>query len=181
MATRKSLSKSARFGVFKRDGFRCMYCGAHPPTVILHVDHIHPVAEGGTNDIDNLITACEPCNLGKGARLLSEVPVSLADRAESIREQEDQLKGYNRALEERRARLENEAWGVSDIWVAEHGAKDMTRDKMRSIRSFLERLHASEVTDAMEKACERIDDAEASFKYFCGICWNTIRAAEARE
>lgn len=26
---RKSISKKLRFDVFKRDGFKCQYCGAH--------------------------------------------------------------------------------------------------------------------------------------------------------
>lgn len=39
MAERKSLSKKTRFEVFKRDSFECQYCGAHPPSTILHVDH----------------------------------------------------------------------------------------------------------------------------------------------
>ena len=68
MTERKPIKKSVRFEVFKRDGFVCQYCGAHPPAVILHIDHIHPVAEGGTDDFDNLITACEPCNLDQEAR-----------------------------------------------------------------------------------------------------------------
>jgi 5-methylcytosine-specific restriction endonuclease McrA len=33
-----------------------------------HVDHIVPLALGGTNDRKNLQIACEPCNLSKGAR-----------------------------------------------------------------------------------------------------------------
>lgn len=44
---RKAISKKTRFEVFKRDRFTCQYCGATPPGVLLHIDHIHPVAEGG--------------------------------------------------------------------------------------------------------------------------------------
>lgn len=71
MAERKPLSKSLRFEVFKRDSFTCQYCGAKAPDVILEVDHINPVAEGGTNDILNLITCCRDCNRGKGKRTLN--------------------------------------------------------------------------------------------------------------
>src|ERR1043166_5770992 len=91
---RKALSKKTRFDTFKRDGFRCQYCGAHPPGVLLHVDHVVAVAGGGTNDIDNLVTACEPCNLGKGARSLQVVPQSLAEKAAAVAEREEQLLGY---------------------------------------------------------------------------------------
>lgn len=43
--TRKPISKKLRFEVFKRDGFRCAYCGKFPPAVILEVDHIEPIME----------------------------------------------------------------------------------------------------------------------------------------
>lgn len=33
-----------------------------------HVDHIVPLARGGTNNRDNIQITCEPCNLAKGAR-----------------------------------------------------------------------------------------------------------------
>lgn len=72
MAVRKAISKKLRFEVFKRDGFKCQYCGKSAPDVILHVDHIDPVANGGSADILNLITSCEACNLGKGARTLDD-------------------------------------------------------------------------------------------------------------
>lgn len=69
---RKKLSKKLRFEVFKRDCFTCQYCGKKAPDVVLHVDHIKPVSKGGKNDILNLITSCYSCNLGKGARELSD-------------------------------------------------------------------------------------------------------------
>lgn len=55
-----------RFEVFKRDGFICQYCGRRPPEVILEADHIVPKSKGGTDIIENLITACYECNRGKG-------------------------------------------------------------------------------------------------------------------
>lgn len=72
MAKRKAIGKKLRFEVFKRDGFKCQYCGKSAPDVILHVDHVDPVANGGDADILNLITSCAACNLGKGARTLDD-------------------------------------------------------------------------------------------------------------
>lgn len=66
MSDRKPIPKSVRFRVLQRDGFRCRYCGATPPDVVLHLDHVLAVARGGGNEEDNLITACLPCNIGKG-------------------------------------------------------------------------------------------------------------------
>ena len=72
MADRKPLSKKTRFEVFKRDKFTCQYCGKSAPDVVLEVDHIKPVAEGGTNDMVNLVTSCFDCNRGKGKTLLAD-------------------------------------------------------------------------------------------------------------
>lgn len=55
-----------RFNVLKRDMFTCVYCGGKPPNVLLHVDHLVPVSDGGLNEIDNLVAACSECNSGKG-------------------------------------------------------------------------------------------------------------------
>lgn len=92
--TRKSLSKKTRFEVFKRDSFKCQYCGESSPDVVLEVDHIEPVSKGGTNDITNLITSCFDCNRGKGATKLSDDNV--------IKKQNKQLEELN----ERRTQLE---------------------------------------------------------------------------
>jgi hypothetical protein len=69
---RKPIGKKLRFAVFHRDGFTCQYCGASAPDVVLHCDHIHPVAKGGKNHLENLITACVDCNSGKGAQRLED-------------------------------------------------------------------------------------------------------------
>lgn len=65
-----------RFEVFKRDDFTCQYCGRKTPKVILECDHVVPRAEGGLDEIENLITSCFECNRGKGATLLGELPPS---------------------------------------------------------------------------------------------------------
>lgn len=59
---------SLRFDVLARDEYTCRYCGRKAPDVVLHVDHIVPVARGGTNEPANLVTACRDCNEGKGPR-----------------------------------------------------------------------------------------------------------------
>lgn len=82
MAERKSLSKKVRFEVFKRDSFTCQYCGAKAPDVILEIDHIKPIFEGGTNDIMNLITSCRDCNRGKGKKTIDDNSVVARQRAQ---------------------------------------------------------------------------------------------------
>lgn len=43
----------------------CAYCGRTDAPLCR--DHVVPVAKGGTNDIDNIVPACRPCNSRKGA------------------------------------------------------------------------------------------------------------------
>ena len=88
------ISKQLRFEVFKRDKFTCQYCGRSAPDVILNVDHIKPVVEGGTNEILNLLTSCFDCNNGKRAKLLSDDNI--------IKKQQLQLE----ALQERKEQIE---------------------------------------------------------------------------
>lgn len=61
---------SVRFKVLNRDSFTCQYCGQKAPNVELHVDHVIPRSKGGLSSIDNLVTACQDCNLGKSNHLL---------------------------------------------------------------------------------------------------------------
>ena len=46
----------------------CAYCAA-PLFGDGHQDHIVPVARGGAHVRSNIVWACEPCNLRKGAKL----------------------------------------------------------------------------------------------------------------
>jgi len=64
-STRKALSIRKRFFVMKRDSFSCKKCRASGPGVRLEVDHVIPVAQGGTDSLDNLQTLCFECNRGK--------------------------------------------------------------------------------------------------------------------
>ncbi len=65
---RDHVSKRTRWEVMERDEHRCVYCGADPDNAVLVIDHVLPAIDGGTNDIDNLVTSCQECNEGKADR-----------------------------------------------------------------------------------------------------------------
>jgi hypothetical protein len=48
----------------------CHYCGDQGETMC--ADHVVPLSRGGTNERDNLVCCCIPCNSSKADRLLSE-------------------------------------------------------------------------------------------------------------
>ena len=56
--------RNARERIMARDLYLCQQCGAPAQ----HVDHIIPVAAGGSDDPHNLRALCAPCNLRKGDR-----------------------------------------------------------------------------------------------------------------
>lgn len=66
-----------RRNVYRRDGFRCVYCGAKPPQAKLTIDHVVPRARGGANTWENCVTACVSCNSGKADLPLKVVGYSL--------------------------------------------------------------------------------------------------------
>lgn len=54
-----------RQAVFERDGHKCVYCGS---TENLAADHVVPLIQGGSSELDNLATACKSCNSSKSGR-----------------------------------------------------------------------------------------------------------------
>lgn len=64
-----------RENVFKRDGFKCQYCGTENE---LTLDHLVPKAKGGKTSWNNLITACKSCNSIKGNYSPKEVGLQLS-------------------------------------------------------------------------------------------------------
>lgn len=172
---RRQVSTRVRFEIFKRDGFTCQYCGAHPPLAVLHVDHIVPVKEGGGNEETNLVTACDTCNLGKAAESLQSIPASLADRAAEVAEREAQLRGYSEVMAAQRERIESDCWEVAEVYMERYALKHVTRAEFQSIKNFIERLGLHECLRAMEIATSRQRYSGAGFRYFCGVSWRIIK------
>jgi len=68
--SRSSLTSRRMAPLVKRDGSRCVYCGWSGGDYgqWLVADHVVPVCQGGTDDVDNLVLACNSCNSRKGGR-----------------------------------------------------------------------------------------------------------------
>lgn len=177
MAERKPISTRTRFEVFKRDKFTCQYCGATPPSVILHVDHIIAVSKGGSNAKTNLATSCQACNLGKSNVSLQNIPKSLADQADEIKEREKQLKAFRKIIQDHEDRVTEDAWSVIHALYGDQ-CNQINRIYMSSIRKFLSLMPLHEMINAAESSL-RITSQSARFKYFCAICWRKIKEGPA--
>ena len=55
-------SDAAKMRVMRRDRYTCVYCGAEGKNAELQIDHVVPVAKGGSHHIANLVAACRSCN-----------------------------------------------------------------------------------------------------------------------
>jgi 5-methylcytosine-specific restriction endonuclease McrA len=62
---RQHIPRDIRLRVYERCNGACVKCGSTYP---LQVDHIKPLAKGGSNHESNLQMLCDTCNLKKGAR-----------------------------------------------------------------------------------------------------------------
>ncbi|NTU42625.1 MAG: HNH endonuclease [Nitrospirales bacterium] len=70
----RAISPQLRNEILERNGFTCQLCGAGPGDtdpfnphrkVRLHIDHIVPISQGGTDEKDNLRVLCSVCNQGR--------------------------------------------------------------------------------------------------------------------
>lgn len=61
--------------VFKRDNYTCQYCGQVGG--LLEADHIVAFSKGGSDEMDNLTTACRRCNRQKRNKSVKEFKIWL--------------------------------------------------------------------------------------------------------
>ncbi len=63
-----------RFNLFLRDQFTCQYCGAKGEMTF---DHVVPRSRGGRTTWENVIAACNPCNLKKSNKTPRQAGMAL--------------------------------------------------------------------------------------------------------
>lgn len=176
MPKRKSISASMRWTVFSRDSFTCRYCGvrAGQEGIVLHADHIISVADGGDDSIHNLLTACQRCNGGKGARSLKAMPdapdiaARMADRADSIKQQAKAMRSAMEAekeLQQQAINLKCEAYGVESTHMAS--------GETTLILSLCKEFGAETVLYWYRSAEGRRVSEYKAIKYVCGCARNS--------
>ena len=178
MAERKPISKTTRFEVFKRDKFTCQYCGRSAPEVVLEVDHINPVANGGDNSIENLVTSCFDCNRGKGKRTLSDDAViakrkaridELAERREQIEMMYEWQMSLINGAEKEVEFIESIISAITDYELTDWGKQ--------KVRGLLSRYGFDIVAESTRIAFERYyDDGDSrswdtAFDKVGGVCY----------
>lgn len=140
----RSISKSTRFEILQRDNHTCQYCGRKAPDVELQIDHLVPVARGGTDDFENLVTSCADCNSGKSAKLIEEFTGghTIEEWRETLRERRME------ALRERRAQLPE----VIDYWAECRGARTVSAHDEEFIYNLIEIYEPAWIKEAIRIA-----------------------------
>lgn len=133
---RKAISKSTRFRIFARDRFTCRYCGRQSDVVPLEVDHLIPVAQGGTNDDGNLITSCFDCNRGKGAKTLAQSAPTETDRLRLAQERNEQIVTAKAVADAAKARTQLFDQ-VVDYWCSVTGSDTYDAPTLKTIARYV--------------------------------------------
>jgi len=182
---RMRLSPKLRFEIFKRDQFTCRYCGRRTPDVVLEIDHVVPVAEGGSDDPENLVTACYECNRGKGATPLEVIPVGEDDvhyRTILLAERELQLREYNTLMRRVREREEQQAKELVDYWCAlwyldPQTARHFEVPNPLRLERYLQRIAAEDIARAMRVCATKpgLNYPSKGCNYLYGILQRWLR------
>ncbi len=188
---RKPIPKSVRFEVFKRDSFKCQYCGASAPAAPLQIDHIKPVANDGTNDLVNLVTACEACNAGKRDKLLNDQTAVEKSRAqmEELQERREQLEMMMQWREGLRGLQLETVNYLCEYWKKLAPGWEVNENGKNSIEMWLKTFSVEEICHAMDAAASqylRFEEKEnvsssswdEAFRKISGVC-RVIRQAKS--
>ncbi len=78
MPRRRVIPRESQAYVRRRARYLCEYCytAEQWQYVPFTVDHVLPLAQGGTDALDNLALACFPCNRRKASRLMAIDPTA---------------------------------------------------------------------------------------------------------
>jgi DnaD/phage-associated family protein len=158
----RKISNALRFEVFQRDRHTCQYCGRRAPEVELEVDHLIPVARGGTDDFENLITSCRECNSGKSAKLIERFTHGHTKESwrEKIREKRVER------LKERRSEVED----VIRYWAECRNARTVSAYDAEAIYRFVETYDPVWIKAAIRIATRQ--QRNNYVKYVAGILKN---------
>lgn len=172
-----AVTKRTRFEVLRRDKHTCQYCGAKAPDVELRIDHVEPVALGGSDKPENLVAACHDCNAGK---------TSIAPDSPLVKGLSDRAAAYALGMVDKMTRLRASFSEFNDeyfdvFWEKWHawnrGGKPIPLPD--DVRGSLFRWYRMGVpTDVFDIAIPIAMKAKlyksTEFKYFAGVVWNII-------
>ncbi|MET7975799.1 HNH endonuclease [Streptomyces mirabilis] len=180
-----AVSKRLRYEILRRDQHTCRYCGASAPAVPLRVDHVTPVALGGADTPDNLVTSCEPCNSGKSSATVdSAVVANVSDDALRWAAAMTQAAANLQELEKPKDEYRDAFLSEWNRW---HVGKDEAKKVELPVdwKQAMDRFRVAGIPAWMWADIVDIGMAnqkvkpDNTFRYCCGIAWNKVTALQA--
>lgn len=176
----KAIPRRLRFEILRRDGHTCRYCGATAPDAPLTVDHVIPRVLGGSDDPNNLVTACRDCNAGKASTSPDETIVSDVDEvsmmfAEAMTKAAEMLRRREAETAEILAAFES----VWQDWTYSVGNErrgiPLPNDWRASVTRWLAAgLSVEDFKHLVRVAMEGPAPVNEKWRYFCGCCWRSL-------
>lgn len=174
-----TVSRRLRFEILRRDSHACRYCGDKAPDVKLTVDHVIPVALGGGDEPNNLVTACADCNAGKSSMSPDSAIVEDVDATAMLfgRAMAKAADARRRELrqEETLLRYFDAEW--NDWYYGGKKANTFPRpnDWERTIVNFMAAgLSMADIEHFIPIAMKSKAHPDGTWRYFCGCCWNEV-------
>lgn len=168
-----TVSKRTRFEVLRRDNYTCRYCRSTDG--VLTIDHVVPVALGGSDDSSNLVAACKDCNAGKSstaadASTVADVTADALRWAAAIRRAADEYQEDRAALLAALAPIEHDY------------GRYLPPDWTASVANWLRRgLPAEEAHECVAVAVTNTNvRMDSIFAYACGVARKKLEPIEAR-
>lgn len=184
-----AVTKRLRYEVLRRDQHTCRYCGNSAPEVKLTVDHVLPVALGGSDDPTNLVTACADCNAGKSASS-ADSPIVADVNSKAIAwaaalEQVAQERSMERASLEPLMNAFAAEWD-SWKWTTGFGPRQQVHHVPipSDWKTSVAQLHTAGLSFddilELEKVALENRTVRDEFKYFCGAGWKRVQQIQER-
>lgn len=165
-----AVTKRTRFEVLRRDNYTCRYCRSTEEK--LTIDHVTPVALGGSDDPSNLVAACKDCNAGKSSASPDAVTVAEVN-ADALRHAELIQAAYAVIVE----RLDDGTDYV-DEFAESYTYTPLPSGWRESVRRWFEMgVPIEMVVAASNKACgiDKSFQGDGRFRYMCAIVWSQVR------
>ena len=172
-----SVSRRLRYEILRRDDYACRYCGQRAPDAPLTVDHVVPVALGGSDEPSNLVTACAACNQGKTSvnpdqPLVAQVSEDALRWAAAMREAASLQEDARHLLQDYREQF----LGQWNLWSVGGSPVQLPESWPNSLEQFFRAgLEIEIVLDLIDVAGRSKASPAAMFRYFCGCCWQVVR------
>lgn len=173
-----AVSKRTRYEVLKRDNHTCRYCRSTENA--LTIDHVVPVALGGTDDPTNLVAACKDCNAGKSSTS-PDAPLVEDVKNDTIRWAAAMEMAARRAMKRHEEAVDyvhdwTLSWNKYDIGYQSLPAGwEESIDGFRRAGLTIEQLQLA-LAISMSKRHVALRE---KFRYMCGVAWSMVTEMQA--